>query len=276
VTAAVTGAVTEAVAAGEAAPAAAALRVALGEYDIGWQDPDASLARAESVVARAAGAGARLVVLPEMCATGFTMAADAWAEPLDGPSATRLAAAAARHQVWVVAGLAARPAPGEPPVNVAAVFDPAGALRAAYRKRRLFAYAGEHASYAPGRDPVVVDVDGVRVCPLVCYDLRFPELFREVARDVDAFVLIANWPAARAAHWEALTRARAIENLAYLVAVNRVGEGGGIAYAGGSVAYGPWGDPLPVLAGAPASVDLDPAVVRDVRSRYPFLDDMEG
>jgi predicted amidohydrolase len=253
-----------------------ALRIALGEYDVGWEDPAGSLARAEAVVARSAAAGAGLVALPEMCATGFTMDADRWAEPLDGDSARRLGTIAARHGTWVLAGLAARDDAG--PFNAAALFSPEGALAGAYRKQRLFAYGGEHDAYAPGRSPFVFDVEGVRVAPFVCYDLRFPELFRAVARDVDAIVLIANWPAARRAHWDALVKARAIENLCYVVAVNRTGTGGKLEYDGGSVAYDPWGELVAASAdagGGVACVDVDPERVRAVRARYPFLDDLE-
>ena len=252
------------------------LRVALGEYDVGWEDPATSLARAEDVVARAAEAGARLVALPEMCTTGFTMDADRWAEPLDGASARRLGAIAARHDVWLVAGLAARDHAGA--FNAAAVFSPDGALAGAYRKQKLFAYGGEHGPYTPGAGPLVIDVEGVRIAPFVCYDLRFPELFRAVAREVDAMVLVANWPAARRAHWDALSKARAIENLCYFVAVNRTGSGGKLEFDGGSVAYGPWGELLAASADAPdgmAVVDVDPARVAEVRAQYPFLDDLE-
>ena len=253
--------------------AAPPLRVALGEYDVGWQDPPASLDRAAALVGRAAGAGARLVVLPETCATGFTMDAARWAEPLDGPSATRLGALAAEHGLWIVAGLALRDGAGAA-VNAAVLLDPSGRPAAVHRKRRLFGHGGEPDAYAPGAEPTVATVDGVRLGLFVCYELRFPELFREVARDVDAIVLIANWPAARRAHWDALVRARAIENLACVVAVNRVGDGGGIAYDGGSVAYSPWGDALPNVApGEPRTVELDPAVVAETRRRYRFLED---
>ena len=251
-----------------------ALRVALGEYDVGWEDPAGSLARAARVVRQAAADGARLVVLPEMCATGFTMDSGRWAEPLAGDSSRRLAEIAATHGVWLLAGLAARDEGG--PRNVAALYDPSGALTAAYRKQRLFGYGGEHEAYAPGDAPVVATIDGVRVAPFICYDLRFPELFRAVARDVDAFLLIANWPAARRAHWDVLTRARAIENLCYVVAVNRVGSGGGLQFDGGSVAYDPWGERLTceIPGLTPSLVDIRASRVAEIRARYPFLADL--
>jgi predicted amidohydrolase len=249
------------------------LRVALGEYDLGWEDPATSLARAEALVERAAGQGARLVALPEMCATGFTMDAARWAEPLDGASATRLAAIAARHGVWLVAGLAAHEADGSAR-NVALVLDSSGTRVAAYRKQRVFAFGGEHGSYLPGEAPVTVEIDGVRVSPFVCYDLRFPELFRAVARASDLLVVVANWPAARRAHWDLLARARAVENLAYMVAVNRTGTGGGLQYDGGSAAWSPWGEPLAPVGSSPVIVEVHAAEVARVRTKYPFLDDM--
>jgi predicted amidohydrolase len=253
-----------------------ALRIALGEYDTGWHDPTGSLDRAERVVADAARAGARLVVLPEMCATGFTMDAVRWAEPLDGASGQRLARMAEAHGVWLLAGLAARDPGDGAAYNVAALLDPRGALAAAYRKQRLFGFAGEHASYGAGSAPVVATVEGVRIAPFVCYDLRFPELMRAVARDVDAIVLVANWPAARRAHWDVLVRARAIENLCYVVAVNRTGAGGGVAYDGGSAAYDAWGEPAARTEGGAMLVDVDPARVAQTRGTYRFLDDYAG
>ena len=116
-------------------------------------------------------------------------------------------------------------------------------------------------------------LQGVRIAPFICYDLRFPELFRAVAREVDVMVVLANWPASRRTHWDALIRARAIENQCYVVAVNRIGEGGGIVYDGGSAAFDPWGTPLDSSGGSVQCIDVDPARVRAVREEFPFLRD---
>ena len=255
---------------------AAPLRVALGEYDTGWHDPAASLERAARVVGDAAAAGAGLVMLPEMCATGFTMESERWAEAIDGPSARRLGELAREHGVHLLAGLATREGAGAQArfYNSALLFSPAGELAAEYRKQRLFAFAGEHGHYAPGAEPRVVEIAGVRVAPFICYDLRFPELFRAVAPRVDALLLIANWPASRRPHWDALLPARAIENQCAFVAVNRTGQGGGLEYDGGSAAFGPWGERLPEHRGAVRCVELDPARVARVRAEYPFLADL--
>lgn len=253
------------------------LRVALGEYDTGWEDPETSLARAADVVAGATRRHARVVVLPEMCTTGFTMEPERWAEAPDGPSADRLAALSRAHGVWILAGLAVREAP-ERCVNAAVLFDPGAGVTAVYRKQRLFAHGGEHEHYTPGDAPVVVTIEGVRVAPFICYELRFPELFRAVAADVDALIVIANWPMQRRAHWDALTRARAIENQCYVIAVNRIGAGGEATYDGGSAAYDPWGEPIGIGGGGAATprvVDVEPSRVQRVRSRYPFLRDLD-
>jgi predicted amidohydrolase len=262
------------------------LRVALGEYDTGWHDPAGSLARAERVVRAAARGGAQLVVLPEMCTTGFTMDAAAHAEALEGPSVRALARIASEAGVHLLAGVAVREcvAGAECAVNAAILFGDDGAMRAIYRKQRVFGYAGEDRVYTPGAEEVTAEVHGVRIALFVCYDLRFPELFRRVAGNVDAMVIIANWPARRRAHWDTLMRARAIENQCYVVAVNRRGEGGGISYDGGSAAFDPWGerlvttdDAVAVVDGAaPPMVDVDPARVRAVRAEYPFLRDYQG
>ena len=254
----------------------ATLRVALAEYDTGWHQPESSLDRAAVCVQRAASTGARLVVLPEMCTTGFTMEPEKWSEPSNGSSFERLSTIAAAHDVWLLAGLPMRSADGYS--NVAAVFNPEGNLVTTYAKQRCFTYAGEDQHYSAGHAPVVIDIDGVRVSPFICYDLRFPELFRAVAPSADLLVVIANWPAARRPHWDALLPARAIENLAYVAGVNRTGFANGIQYDGGSVAYDPWGEPAAqrMAVAAPSLVDVSAAHVASIRGKYRFLDDLAG
>jgi omega-amidase len=255
------------------------IRVALGQYDIGWHDPEASLERATRIVAECAAAGARLVVLPEMCTSGFTMDVANYSEPMTGERVTRLSHMARSASVWLIAGVPTEDVDAGACVarNSAIVFSPTGEVVAAYHKQRLFAYANEQRSYRPGDAPVIIDVEGVRVAPFICYDLRFPELFRRVARDVDVMVVIASWPAARRTHWDTLLRARAIENQCYMIGVNRIGEGGGIQYDGGSAAFDPWGAELE-LSAVPRLDGISTVLVScdeagRVRSAYPFLAD---
>lgn len=253
--------------------------MALGQYDIGWHDAPGSLARAAAVVEQAVDAGARLVVLPEMCTTGFTMDTEHYAETLSGPSVHALARLAAQHHAYLLAGVPTR-ADGQSASchNSALLFGPDGELQSHYLKQRLYALGGEAGAYVPGATPLIAEIDGVRIAPFICYDLRFPELFRTVSSYVDALIVIASWPVARRQHWDVLLRARSIENQCYLVAVNRIGEGGGLLHDGGSVAYDPWGDLLCAAGAGDATekaftVEIDPAVVARIRSEYPFVKD---
>jgi len=244
----------------------AKLTVALGEYDTGWHDVDGSLARARTLVADAARAGARLVVLPEMTTTGFTMDTAGQAESREGKSLAGFRALARENGVALVAGVPIRE--GDACYNMAFLIDSTGEVVAEYRKQRVFRYAREGEHYASGTSACIAELDGVRVALLICFDLRYPELFRAVARDVDAVILIANWPAARRAHWDALVTARAIENQCYVVAVNRIGTADGLEYDGGSVVIGPWGERL-ASAGTIATMDTDE--VARIRESFPVL-----
>ena len=252
-------------------PSSESITVALGEYDIGWHDAALSLERAAGIARQASAAGAQVLALPEMCITGFTMEAESFAEAEDGPSVRRLAAIAGEHRLWIVGGASIKKPDGRY-VNSALVFSPDGELVTSYEKQRLFGYAGETDVYSAGESHCVVEIDGLSVGVFICFDLRFPELFREVGPDVDAFVLIANWPNARQSHWEVLTRARAIENQAYMIAVNRVGDGGGLSYDGGSVVYDPWGERCDRAAetGGLRIGEISKSVVERARKAFPL------
>jgi predicted amidohydrolase len=152
--------------------------------------------------------------------------------------------------------------------------DPGGEIAAIHRKQRMFAFAGEDASYRAGTESTVVTIDGVPFGLFVCYELRFPELFAEVAADASGMIVIANWPASRRSHWDALLRARAIENQCAVVGVNRIGIGGGLTYDGGSAAFDAWGDRIdPATPAGLRIVTIDPGKTAAVRERFPFLRD---
>jgi len=246
------------------------LVVALGEYDTRWHDPEGSLSSARQIARRARSAGADLLVLPEMCTTGFTMQVEELAEPVDGASVQALCRLAAEEQLWIIAGLSVT-RHGEF-FNSALAFSPDGSIAASYDKQRLFGFASETSVYSAGNKACIVSVGGVSLALFVCFDLRFPELFREVAPDVDGVVVIANWPSARQQHWEILTRARAIENQCYLIGVNRIGEGGGLSYQGGSVIFDPWGERIDAPAGNSGmrTAQLSHRAVIDVRDKFPL------
>jgi len=243
--------------------------------DLAWEDVAENHRRASGLLAQAAAGGARLALLPEMFSTGFSMDSKRIAQPPGGASETFLRSEAQRLGLWILASV---PEAGEPaPRNMALLVGPDGSV-VRYAKIHPFSYAGEHRVYAAGDRVVTAEIEGVRVTPFVCYDLRFPEPFRFAAKETDLFVVVANWPDARREHWRTLLRARAIENLAFVAGVNRVGDGGRLHYSGDSVLVDPWGETLAegddadrVLTGV-----VDPARVAEARAKFPVLEDVRA
>jgi predicted amidohydrolase len=250
------------------------MKIAGLQHDVVWEDGPATRARLEPQLAAAAGAGARLIVLTEMFPTGFSVEPERVAEPEDGPTTEWLRRRADELDVWLAGSVPIRPGDGGRPVNRFLLAGPDGQLFH-YDKIHPFSYSGEHEHYAAGTRRITVTVDDVRITPFVCYDLRFADEFWAEAPGTDCYVVVANWPASRRTHWQALLVARAIENQAYVVGVNRVGEGGGLRYAGDSRIVDPLGEILAAGAGGETILlaDVDPAVVTETRKRYPFLAD---
>ena len=249
------------------------MKVAAVQHDIHWEQPELTRERVRSMIAEAAGTGARLIALPEMFATGFSMRPDRIAEDEGGPTEQFLLGQAAEHDAHLIASVAQRGSDGAYRNN-AVVARPDGAVQR-YAKIHPFSYSGEHERYAAGDRPLTVDLDGLRVSVFVCYDLRFADEFWALAPDTDLYVVVANWPAARHEHWRALLRARAIENQAYVLGVNRVGPAKDIGHDGGSVVLDPLGRPL-VEAGPDESVivaELMASTVSEIRTSFPFLAD---
>jgi predicted amidohydrolase len=251
-----------------------ALRVAAIQHDVVWEDAVATCGHLDPMVAGAAAAGARLVVLTEMFGTGFGMEPDRIAEEEGGPTSAWLADQAKRHDIWICGSIPEHRGDGGRPRNVAVLAGPNGEVHR-YAKIHPFSYSGEHERYDAGSEHVVVDVDDARLALFVCYDLRFADEFWKLAPDVDGYVVVANWPESRRHHWRSLLVARAIENQAYVVGVNRVGEGGGLSYVGDSMVVDPLGEVLVSAAGSEATIvtEIDPAVVAATRTRFPFLSD---
>ena len=248
------------------------MRVALIQMDNAWEDWPASHAIASAHLKRAVDAGADLAILPEMFATGFSMNVEKTAQPEGGPTEQWLRSKARELSLHLIAGVAET---GEPlPVNNALLVSPDGEVKR-YSKIHPFSFAGEEKLFNGGRGVVTWTVAGARVTPLVCYDLRFPEPFRLAADDTDVYVVIANWPDRRRAHWQTLLRARAIENQAFVLGVNRVGDGGGAHHAGDSAAISPWGETLASAAEIETVlvVDVDPKEVASSRARFTALKD---
>ena len=250
------------------------MRIAAIQHDVVWEDRAANHAALAGPVARAVDEGAELVVLSETFSTGFSMTPGI-GEPEGGSSAQWLLDRAQHHGVWV-GGSCAEIAAGETlPYNSFVLAGPDGTVHR-YRKLHPFTYAGEHERYRAGSRPLTVQVGDLRVSLFVCYDLRFADGFWALAPDTDVYLVPANWPAARREHWTTLLRARAIENQAYVVGVNRVGTAGdGTEHAGDSRIISPLGELL-AEAGDGETVllaDVDPAEVARVRAQFPVIPD---
>ncbi len=248
--------------------------VAAVQHDIVWEDRQANFARLAPVVARAAAAGAELVCLTETFSTGFSMTPGI-GEPEGGPSSTWLLEQAAAHGVWV-AGSCPEVGPGETlPHNTLVLAGPDGTAHR-YRKIHPFTPSGEHEAYRAGEKTITVEVAGLRVTPFICYDLRFADAFWDAAHDTDLYLVPANWPVPRRHHWRTLLQARAIEDQAYVVGVNRVGTAGdGTEHAGDSRIVHPSGELLATAAGVETTLiaEVDPAEVAAARATFPYLTD---
>lgn len=252
---------------------------ALGlQLDIAWENKPANFENVSRWLAQAAPAGDSLIVLPEMFATGFSMNTAAVAEAYGGETEQFLSKLAKQHGIYLVAG-AAMQGKQDRPRNKALVFGPAGALLGFYSKMRPFTPGGEALHYAAGENPMSFRLAECAVAPFVCYDLRFPELFRQVAatQQPQVYVVIANWPEKRITHWVRLLQARAIENQAYVIGVNRVGKDPFYTYTGRSLIVDYSGE---ILADAGSdegfiSANLDLNALQKYREGLPFLKDLK-
>ncbi len=254
------------------------LKVAAIQHDIVWHDRDANFARLAPMIHGAAATGARLVLLTETFSTGFSFDTPGIGEHEGGASAAFLIEQASIHDLWIGGSCPeidrSAPTADERPSNTFVLAGPGGEIHR-YRKIHPFSHAGEERYVRAGTDFVTVEVDGVRLSLFVCYDLRFGDEFWGLAPDTDAYLVVANWPEKRRLHWSTLLRARAIENQAYVVGVNRVGSGGGVDYSGDSAIIDPLGEV--VAAGARVETmllaDIDSDHVASTREHFRFMQD---
>jgi len=262
------------------------MKLSLAQLDIEAAAVDANTQRAVDAIETAASEGADLVALPEIFNVGY-FAFDAYgraAEPLDGPTLTRLRDAARENDVAVLAGsivedLAATD--GGPAddglANTSVLFDSSGERLLAYRKRHLFGYESAEARLlVPGEAVPTADLGGFTVGVTTCYDLRFPELYRALADDgVDLVLVPSAWPYPRVEHWKTLPRARAIENLAYVATINGSGSFDDASLLGRSTVYDPWGTPIATTDDDPGIVTAEVSLdhVEETRADFPALRD---
>lgn len=244
------------------------------QFDVSWEDPQRNFAAVDRLLETSPPPEGALLVLPEMFATGFTMNA-ALALETCGATEAYLHDLALRWSCHVCGGLVG-PGSAGLPRNQALLIGPDGSGRGRYSKLHPFSPAGEHKAYEAGEDIFVIPAGDLRIAPLICYDLRFPEVFRLALRDgAEVFCVLANWPASRSDHWRALLHARAIENQAYVVGVNRIGSDPNVEYEGGSVVFGPRGECLTECGPDEGLLiaDLDISALRSWREEFPVMRD---
>lgn len=253
------------------------MRVYCLQIEIDWERKSLNHERVSRLLEEAKPAPGSLVVLPEMFATGFSMNVAAANDSESMETQRFLAEAAAAHGVFLMGGVVVVAETSGRGLNQCVIYDPQGAEFARYSKIRPFTLGGEADHYDAGERVVRFDWGGFHVSPFICYDLRFPELFRAAAAGgANLFTVIANWPQTRVGHWEALLKARAIENQAYVVGVNRSGVDPQSVYPGRSMIIAPGGE---VIAEAGPeqcimSADLDREALDRYRRDLPFLADL--
>ncbi len=251
------------------------MRVFCVQTDIVWEDKQANLERVRALLPGAGAEPGSLVLLPEMFASGFSMNVEATADD-DGVVQRFLGATARELGVYLMGGVVTRDAERRG-LNQAIVFTPEGKEFARYSKLFPFSIGGESAHYAPGSGICAFEWRGCQVAPFICYDLRFPEAFRRATlAGAELITVIANWPTPREHHWVTLLRARAIENQAYVAAVNRTGTDPHHVYGGRSTIIDPHGNVLADAGDAEGiiSAEVDVDVVRSWRRAFPVLKDV--
>jgi predicted amidohydrolase len=262
------------------------LKIALVQSDTVWHDPDANFRKLEKMLDSVESHRPDLVCVPEMWASGYTKDRALWEEP-EGRTFAFLRDLAMRRKMYVHGTFPEQcdielsqgvtPDGESKGYNASVVFDPSGRLLCRYHKMHPFTLVKEHHFYNRGEQLPVFELGPFNAATPICYDLRFPEIFRQAMfRGANLFIVPANWPVERQHHWRTLAIARAIENLAYVVAINRVGSGGGLDFAGPSMVVSPSGDVLMETDASEqiAVVDIERDEVTRTRERFGFLNDV--
>lgn len=246
------------------------------QLDIAWEDKAANYERVRSLLTDVHIEPGALIVLPELFATGFSSNVADIAESPGGPTDQFLADLARQYGAHVIGGIV-MPDPSGKGRNELAVFGPDGGEIARYCKMHPMTPIGESDHYAAGDRVVTFTCGPFIAAPFICYDVRFPEIFRQaVRRGAQLLIVIANFPAVREAHWLALLAARAIENQAYVVGVNRCGNDPNYAFNGRSQIIDPRGQIMVDGGNGEQVITADPDIdaLTEYRQQFPVLDDM--
>ncbi|MFV9549838.1 amidohydrolase [Algibacter sp. PT7-4] len=251
------------------------LKVALIQANLVWENPEENRINFTKKI-NSLPTEIDVVVLPEMFTTGFTMHALVVAETMQGKTVTWLKDLAKNNNIAIVGSLVILE--NNNYYNRLLFVEPSGFV-SIYNKRHTFTLVGEQKTYSAGKEKLIVNYKGWKICPLICYDLRFPVWARNI-EDYDVLLYVANWPKPRISAWDALLKARAIENMAYCIGVNRVGvDGLNSVYSGHSAVYNVLGEQIANLAPNEDGVSvvvLQQTHIKAYRNKLKFLDDRDN
>jgi len=253
------------------------MKIALVQAGLFWENNDKNLAHFTSLIEEVTNVD--LFVLPEMFNSGFTMNSDVFGQTMDGEAVCWMKKMASKKNAAFIASLIIKD--NDKKFNRLVWVFPNGEI-STYDKKHLFRMANEHAHFTAGEERIIVNYKGIRFCPQICYDLRFPLWSRNSDGQVnkpiyDCLIYVANWPEVRSDAWVALLKARAIENQAYVIGVNRVGKDGKeIVYSGDSRFFSPKGERIDRIESGQEMVnivELDLENLTDFREKFPVSDD---
>ena len=250
------------------------MKIALVQYNPKWEDKESNKVRILQLINDLKDV--ELIVFPEMSLTGFTMKSNEMAEGLKGNSFRFFAELAREKSSHIMAGIIEQR--NNRKYNSLIHIKPDGKLVKLYRKIHPFSYSTENQHYNAGVRPAITKIRKWKIGLTICYDLRFPELYRKYGKKrTHLIVNIANWPDTRVEHWRTLLKARAIENQCYVAGVNRVGDDPKLHYTGFSSVYDPMGKELIAVENEEKVIeaDLDKNYVNEVREKFPFLNDIK-
>ncbi len=249
------------------------LKIGICQTDIAFENKEHNLTRAENFIKECAGKGAELVLFPEMSMTGFSMKPELIYEPAEDNATLRaMSQYAVKYNTAVGFGYVLR---DNGYTNRYAIVDNAGKLICDYAKIHPFSYSGEDKNYDKGSSLSYCGMKAFTLCPLICYDLRFPELFTAASKHAEVIIVPANWGGARNEHWRLLLKARALENQCYVIGVNRVGKDPSTFYVGNSIVADPHGRIVCELKDSEdiAVFTLDLDIIENFRREFPIRQD---
>lgn len=251
------------------------MKIGLVQFSQVWEKPEENIEKIDRLV-NECREQYDLLIFPEMTLTGFTMHSEQFAEEIDGIATSYFISLASRLKKHIFAGIIERD--GDKIYNSLVHFNETGVIAARYRKIHPYTRAKEDKCYAAGEEIVITKIGDAKIGLTICYDLRFPELYRLICKaGVDLIFNIANWPVARIEHWKALLKARAIENQCFIAGCNRTGSDPKNEYNGCGGVFDPMGDEL-IITGPEEGIyiaDADLSRVNEVRNTLPFLNDMK-